>query len=96
MKAAFDGVVLKVDVNYETVQYWSMTIPPDVERQLQLKPRDRFIMRIPGAVFWAEGFGKPGDLAIQFPAEVARTLNLRSGAKLKVELEKPDLAAKTP
>ena len=95
MKAAFDGVVLRLDVNYETVQYWSMTIPAEVERQLQLKPRDRFLVRIPGAVFWSDCFGKPGDLAIQFPAEVARTLNLRSGAKLKVELERPDATAKS-
>jgi hypothetical protein len=96
MKTAFEGTVLKRDVDYETVQYWSMTIPPSAEKELLLKPRDRFIVRIPGAVFWSDCFGKPGDLAIQFPAEMARTLNLRSGAKLKVELERPDLAAKSP
>jgi antitoxin component of MazEF toxin-antitoxin module len=96
MKAAFDGTILKVDVDYETVQYWSVAIPPAVEKELQLKPRDRFIVRIPGAVFWADGFGKPGDLAFSFPPEMARTLNLRSGAKIKVELERPDLTAKAP
>ena len=90
MKAAFDGVVLKLDVDYETVQYWSVTIPPTVEQQLALKPRDKFIVRMPGAVFWSECFGRPGDLAIQFPAEMARTFNLRGGAKVKLELEKPD------
>lgn len=90
MKASYDGVVLKADVSYETVQYWSVTIPPNVERELGLKPRDRFLVRIPGAFFRAECFGSPGDLAFQFPPEMARTLNLRGGAKLKIELEKPD------
>ena len=51
---------------------------------------DRFIVRVPGAVFWSECFGDAGDLAFQFPAEMARTFNLRGGAKLKVELEKQD------
>jgi hypothetical protein len=93
MKATFDGAVLKLDVDYETVQYWSVTIPANIEKELALKPRDRFIIRLPGAVFWSECFGAPGDLAIQFPAEMARTLNLRGGAKVKLELEKPDAKA---
>jgi hypothetical protein len=90
MKSAYDGTVLKIDVDYETVQYWSVTIPANVEKELAMRPRDRFIVRIPGAVFWAEAFGNPGDLAFAFPPEMARTLNLRGGAKLKVELEKPE------
>lgn len=94
MKAAFEGPVLKLDVEYETVQYWSVSIPPSAEKELGLKPRDRFIVRVPGAVFWSECFGAQGDLVFQFPAEMARTFNLRGGAKIKVELEKPE--AKTP
>jgi hypothetical protein len=90
MKAAYDGAILKADIEYETVQYWSVAIPPGVEKDLALKPRDRFIVRVPGAVFWSECFGSAGDLCFQFPAEMARTFNLRGGAKLKVELEKPD------
>lgn len=90
MKAAFDGIVLKAELEYETVQYWSVTIPANVEKDLALKPRDRFIVRVPGAVFWSECFGDPGDLALQFPAEMARTFNLRGGAKIKFELERPD------
>jgi hypothetical protein len=96
VKVAFDGVVLKLDVDYETVQYWSVAIPAAAERDLVLKPRDRFIVRVPGAVFWSECFGTPGDLVFQFPAEMARTFNLRGGAKVKVELEKPEATAKTP
>jgi len=90
MKVAFDGVVLKLDVDYETVQYWSVAIPPTAEKELGLKPRDRFTVRIPGAVFSADAFGSPGDLVFSFPPEMARTLNLRGGAKLKIEIEKPD------
>lgn len=90
MKATFDGAVLKLDIDYETVQYWSVAIPPTVEKELGLKPRDRFIVRVPGAVFWSECFGSPGDLVFQFPAEMARTFNLRGGAKIKVELEQPE------
>ena len=90
MKAAFDGIVLKAELEYETVQYWSVAIPANVAKDLALKPRDRFIVRVPGAVFWSECFGDPNDLALQFPAEMARTFNLRGGAKVKIELEKPD------
>jgi len=91
MKATFDAVVLKLELEYETVQYWSVAIPATIEKELALKPRDKFIIRFPGAVFWSECFGKPGDLCIQFPAEMARTFNLRGGAKVKLELDKPDL-----
>ena len=90
MKVAYDGSILKTELEYETVQYWSVAIPSTVEKQLLLKPRDRFIVRVPGAVFWSEAFGEAGDLVFQFPAEMARTFNLRGGAKLKVELERPD------
>jgi len=55
-----------------------------------IKPRDRFIVRVPGAVFWSEAFGNAGDLVFSFPPEMARTFNLRGGAKIKVELEKPE------
>jgi hypothetical protein len=90
MKTAYDGNIQKLDVEYETVQYWSVVIPPNVEKELALKPRDRFIVRVPGAVFWSEAFGTAGDLVFSFPPEMARTFNLRGGAKIKVELEKPD------
>lgn len=96
MKAAYDGIALKLDVDYETVQYWSVAIPANVEKDLGLRPRDRFIVRVPGAVFWSECFGKAGDLVFQFPAEMARTFNLRGGAKIKVELEKPEAKPTTP
>ncbi len=94
MKAAYDGNILKAELEYETVQYWSVAIPASIEKDLALKPRDRFIVRVPGAVFWSECFGNPGDLVFSFPPEMARTFNLRGGAKLKVELERPDPASK--
>ena len=78
MKVAFDGVVLKAELEYETVQYWSVTIPAHVAKELALKPRDRFVVRVPGAVFWSECFGDAGDLAFQFPPEMARTFKKNS------------------
>lgn len=90
MKAAFDGVVLKAELEYETVQYWSVAIPANVAKDLALKPRDRFIVRLAGAVFWSECFGQASDLAFSFPPEMARTFNLRGGAKVKFELERPE------
>lgn len=90
MKVAYDGNILKTELEYETVQYWSVAIPANVEKELALKSRVRFIVRVPGAVFWSEAFGEPGDLVFSFPPEMARTFNLRGGAKIKIELDRPD------
>jgi hypothetical protein len=90
MKAAFDGIVLQTDFVYETVQNMSVDIPADVEKQLSLKPHARFVVRFPGAVFHADAFGAPGNLAFTFPPEIARTLSLRNKHKIKFEIETPD------
>jgi len=93
MKAAFDGIVLQTDFAYETVQNMSVDIPADIEKQLALKPHARFLVRFPGAVFYADAFGPPGNLAFTFPPEIARTLSLRNKHKIKFEIETPDKGA---
>lgn len=93
MKAAFDGLVVQTDFVYETVQNMSVDIPPDIERQLALKPHARFIVRFPGAIFQADAFGAPGNLAFTFPPEIGRTLSLRNKQKIKFEIETPDRGA---
>ncbi len=90
MKASFDGQVMRKDFNYSTVQFMSVDIPADVEKALGIKPKDRLLVHMPGALFHVDTFGPPGKLAFTFPPEIGRTLNLRNKHKIKFEVELPD------
>lgn len=94
MKASFEGLVMQKDFVYETAPYMSVDIPADIEKQLAIKPKDRLLVRMPGAVFHTDTFGPVGNLAFTFPPEIGRTLGLRNKHKVKFELETPEKAAK--
>ncbi|HEX9709994.1 MAG TPA: hypothetical protein VGB42_08540 [Candidatus Thermoplasmatota archaeon] len=97
MKASFDGIVMQKDFVYETIPFMSVDIPEDVERQLGIKPKDRLLVRMPGAHFHTDTFGPPGNLAFTFPPEIGRTLSLRNKHKVKFEVEplqRPEKPAK--
>ncbi len=87
MKATFEGQVMQQDFNYSTVQFMSVDIPDDVEKELGIKPKDRLLVRMPGAVFHVATFGSPGNIAFSFPPEIGRTLSLRNKQKVKFEVE---------
>lgn len=87
MAATFEGLVMQQDFNYSTVQFMSVDIPGDVEQQLGIKPKDRLLVRMPGAVFHVDTFGPPGNLAFSFPPEIGRTLSLRNKQKITFEVE---------
>jgi hypothetical protein len=94
MKATFEGQVMQKEFVYETVTIMSVDIPEDVERELGIQPKERLLVRMPGAVFHTDTFGSAGALSFTFPPEIGRTLSLRNKHKIKFEVERAAPPAK--